>query len=60
MPFPCLKSKMVYGLLRTVRDILNKCDLFFRTYMYSTFDNLWTGIATFSKALSYVVLISTP
>jgi len=51
---------MVYGLLRTVRDILNKCDLFFRTYMYSTFDNLWTGIATFSKALSYVVLISTP
>jgi len=26
------------GLLRTVRDILNKCDLFLRTYMYSTYD----------------------
>jgi len=29
---------MVSDLLRTVRDILNKCDLFFRTYIYSTFN----------------------
>jgi len=55
----CLRSKMVSGLLRTVRDILNKCNLFFFR-KFSIYDNLWTGIPTFSKALNYVVLISTP